>query len=183
MHGRTILGPALAVAILVALVAALGVYAGETGAQGVEAEAAFDKLKAMAGTWTGQGPDESGAMQPLTHEFRVSANGSVVMETMNPGTGHEMINMYHLDGDDLVLTHYCAGHNQPTMKLDRAHATAVDLPFAFTGGTNLDPAKDHHIHDARLIFRDDGGLDSTWTSWKDGEKEGTITFHLSRAGG
>ncbi len=49
-----------------------------------------------------------------------------------------MINMYHLDGDDLVLTHYCAGGNQPHMKLDRASATSGKLQFDFIGGTNLD---------------------------------------------
>jgi hypothetical protein len=68
-----------------------------------------------------------------------SAGGSVVMETMMAGTDYEMINMYHLDGDDLVLTHYCAGGNQPTMRLDRAKATATELPFVFTGGPTSTP--------------------------------------------
>jgi hypothetical protein len=82
----------------------------------------------------------------------------------------------------VVLTHYCAGHNQPTMRLDRAHAGAADLPFAFTGGTNLDPAKDAHIHNARLVFRDDGRVDSIWTSYAGGKEAGTLTFTLARAG-
>ena len=36
-----------------------------------------------------------------------------------------MINMYHMDGDDLVLTHYCAGGNQPTMKLNTENSSAT----------------------------------------------------------
>ena len=87
-------------------------------AGGVKAQTAFDELKSLAGTWRGEiegegGEAEAEKMDEAIHEFRVSAAGTVVMETMGPGTEHEMINMYHIDGDDLVLTHYCAGGNQP----------------------------------------------------------------------
>lgn len=168
----------------VTVVAALGVQPARAdgGSGGLDARSAFERLKGMEGTWTGEFPDESGTMQSVTHEFRASAAGTVVMETMNPDTGHEMINMYHLDGDELVVTHYCSGGNQPTMKLDRAHAGPNELPFDFTGGSNLDPAKDHYIRDIRLVFHDDGRVDSVWRSWADGKEEGTITFALSQAG-
>ncbi len=47
-----------------------------------------------------------------------TADGTVVMETMDSGNpDHEMINMYHLGGNEFVLTHYCAGNNQPIMRL------------------------------------------------------------------
>ncbi len=117
----------------------------------------------------------------MVHEIQVSAAGTVVMETMNPGTEHEMINMYHLDNDDLVLTHYCAGGNQPTMRLDRDASTAERLVFDFTGGTNLDPATDHFIHDMELGIHADGKVESTWNSWGDGAKAATMVFHLTRA--
>ena len=67
----------------------------------------------------------------VVHEFKTSAAGTVVMETMNPGTGHEMINMYHVDGDDLLLTHYCAGNNQPRMRLNRE---AIDTRLSRNSG-------------------------------------------------
>ncbi len=35
---------------------------------------------------------------------------------MYPGMEHEMTNMYTLDGNTLVMTHYCAGGNQPRMR-------------------------------------------------------------------
>ena len=41
-------------------------------------------------------------------EFRVTSAGSVVQETMFPGSDHEMVNMYSVDGDKLLMTHYCA---------------------------------------------------------------------------
>ncbi len=172
---------ALAAAVLFA-VAAPSARA-EGGEEPFSAQAAFELLKGMEGTWKGEFPDENGTLQPFTHEFRNSAGGSVVMETMVPGTDHEMINMYHLDGDELVVTHYCSGGNQPTMKLDRAHAGPRELIFDFTGGTNLDVATSHFIHDLRLVFRDDGRVDSVWRSWAGGKEAGTIVFTLGRAGG
>lgn len=153
-----------------------------------DSQAAFDRLAEMAGTWTGtaegegeaEAEAEANADMTVTHEFQLSANGSVVMETMNPGTEYEMINMYHLDGDDLVLTHYCAGGNQPHMRMVPAESTADLLVFDFDGGTNLDPQHDGHIHAARITFEEKGVL-SEWISYNAGEQAGTMAFHLTRA--
>ena len=92
-----------------------------------------------------------------------------------------MINMYHLDGEDLMLTHYCAGGNQPRMRLDREGSSADNLIFAFAGGTNLDPSTDHYIHSANLQVRDDGALDSVWYSHAGEEQAGEMAFHLKRS--
>ncbi|MDY7094450.1 MAG: hypothetical protein SX243_15875, partial [Acidobacteriota bacterium] len=153
------------------------------------AEQAFERLKNLAGTWNGEAAGEGRAEEEevdgftVSHTFQVSANDSVVMETMNPGTDHEMINMYHRDGEDLVLTHYCAGGNQPTMKMDRAKSSADDYVFEFTGGTNLDPAVDPHIHAGGLKFVDDDQIESRWISHQNGEQAGVMVFHLQRAEG
>ena len=142
------------------------------------ARAAFARLANLEGTWYGQAA-EHGEADRAVHVFRVSANGSVIMETMFPGTDHEMINMYHLDGDTLMLTHYCAMGNQPRMRL-AAGSTGDVLTFEFAGGTNIDPAKDTFIHDARLAFKDDSTFESAWTSWKDGAEDHTMVFALRR---
>lgn len=143
------------------------------------ARAAFERLKGLEGTWTSEAPAEHGEAVNTVHVFRVSANGSVIMETMFPGTDHEMINMYHLDGDTLMLTHYCASGNQPQMRL-ASGSSANALTFEFVGGTNLDPAKDTFIHDARLVFKEDATLESEWTAWKDGEENHRMVFTLHR---
>ncbi len=79
-----------------------------------------------------------------------------------------------------MLTHYCAGGNQPTMRLDREASTAERLVFDFTGGTNLDPAVDQHIHSAEIQLGGDGKVESIWTAWAGGEPAGVMTFHLAR---
>ena len=80
-----------------------------------EASKQFDAIKALAGTWesTEKGPDGKTAVC----ELKVTSNGSVVHETMFPGTDHEMINMYHLDNDKLIITHYCSQGIQPRMNM------------------------------------------------------------------
>ena len=157
------------------------------GAGSLTAEQAFEQLKGLAGTWEGlpegEGEEavaEAEAAGTTIHEIQVSAAGTVVMETMGPGTDHEMINMYHLDGEDLVLTHYCAGGNQPQMRLDRSASSTTELVFDFAGGTNLDPAVDNHIHAARIELLDEDRMESIWKAYGGGEEVATMTFHLAR---
>jgi hypothetical protein len=154
----------------------------------VTAEGVFAQLASLEGTWQGtpEGKGEEAEAEAelagmVTHDIEVSAAGTVVMERMGPGTDHEMINMYHLDGEDLLLTHYCAGGNQPRMKLNLDDSTAEKLIFDFVGGTNLDPVADHYIRSAELRLLDENHLESTWQSWGDGKPQATMIFHLARA--
>src|SRR5947209_1063552 len=95
----------------------------------------LDTLKKLAGTWVAA--DEKG--QPtaqVVSVFKVTAAGNAVQETIFPGTGHEMVSVYFKDGQDVVMTHYCAMGNQPQMKLDPASA-ANRLEFKFVGGSSF----------------------------------------------
>jgi hypothetical protein len=103
------------------------------------------------------------------------------MQTQFGGTDDEMISMYHLDGDDLVMTHYCSGGNQPLLKLDRAASNAGELSFVYAGGTNLDPAKDGHIHAAKIALADGGKLKEVWTGYQDGAAAHDMVFELEKA--
>ena len=168
---------------LLALVLASPAVRGEVTAQQV-----FDQLKGLQGTWEGpmegegaEAEEEAEAAGKAIHEIQVSAAGTVVMETMGPGTDHEMINMYHLDGDNLLLTHYCAGGNQPRMRLDLDESTADRLVFDFVDGTNLDPDTDHYIGSARIEMVDSDHIESVWGGFSGGKQLSTMTFHLARA--
>ena len=97
------------------------ILAGFLAGGGVDGKAALERLKTLAGTWRGHVVTEDGP--PATVVYSVTAAGTAVTEALFPGTSHEMLTVYHLEGDDLVLTHYCAMGNQPRMKLARAAGT------------------------------------------------------------
>ncbi|MFO0953604.1 MAG: hypothetical protein U0835_21115 [Isosphaeraceae bacterium] len=152
---------------------------------GVEPKAAFARLKTLAGEWkadvkASDHPEAGKHAPPSRVVYKVTSNGSVVMETLFPGTSHEMTTMYHLDGGELRLTHYCAAGNQPRLRLDRKASTADDLVFVFEGGTNLDPTKDMHMHSGRIHFREGGRVESEWDGYQGGKHVGTNTFVLTK---
>ncbi len=111
--------------------------------------------------------------------YKVIAAGSAVEESMFPGTPHEMVTMYHTDGPDLLLTHYCAAGNQPRMKAEKA-GDEKQLVFKFAGGTNLDAAKDAHMHDLTITFIDADHIREVWTYYKAGKAVATTKIELER---
>ena len=108
----------------------------------------------------------------------VTSGGTALRERMFPDTPHEMMNVYYLEGDDLVITHYCHG-TQPRFKLVRSASTAEELVFDYAGGSNIDPARTSHMHAARIKLQGDT-LQADWDSWRDGKKADTKTFYLAR---
>jgi len=154
---------------------------------GVDAKTAFAKIKTLVGDWTGETSGAYGAKEDGQHKkveavvtYRLTGAGSALVETQGPGTPHEMVSVYHLDGDDLRMTHYCAAQNQPRLKLDRANSAPDHLIFVFDGGTNFDPQKDLHIHGLEITFQKDGHIKSAWEAYTEGKSAGIHAFAMSR---
>lgn len=144
----------------------------------VDGTAAFARLKTLAGEWRGTVMTPTGPAATVRYEVR--SNGSVVQETLFPGTEQEMISVYHMDGSQLVMTHYCSAGNQPRMKLDTARSKPAILVFDFTGGTNMDPAKDMHVHSGEIRILSDDRIESEWAAYQSGKQAGTNKFFLTR---
>lgn len=140
---------------------------------------AFARVKALAGIWEGKAGHATEGM-PATVSYEVVSNGTAVLERMFQGTPHEMLNVYHLDGGALVAVHYCSMGNQPRFKYDAGASTATELAFDFTGGSNVNPARDSHVHAGRLFVADAGRLEEEWTFWKDGKVSDKARFFLVR---
>ena len=145
----------------------------------VSAQSCFEQLTKLEGEWVGKlkhGDEEAGE---TTVRYRLTGAGSALVEHLFEGTNHEMITVYHLDGDRLILTHYCAAKNQPRMcaKLGDDPRT---IAFKFLDGTNMDPAKDMHMHEATIRVVDEDHLQSEWTSFMNGKPLGKASFDLKR---
>jgi len=178
-RGRFLLPPCrLAAFVLLAWTPPPGLAGAEPSAL-VEAKTAFERLKSLAGTWEGQAGHGPSSGQAATVTYRVASGGSVVEETLFPGTPHEMISMFHVVDGELVLTHYCAMANQPRMRLDRKASTPDRLVFAFDGGTNFDPAKDTHVHSGVVEWKGET-LHNAWAVYSGGKETGQNKFVLSR---
>jgi hypothetical protein len=164
----------IAIGLVVALAASLGAQEMEKPAK--KAHPGFERMKSLVGTWQA---DTKGAMGKVTVTYRVVAGGSTVMETIAPGTDHEMVTMYHLDGDDLVLTHYCLMGNQPHMKAQKDSAEGT-LDFRCVGGTNMKCATDAHMHSAKFTFTDADKLTAEWSNMNAGKVDHTMKFEYVR---
>ncbi|HUY92931.1 MAG TPA: hypothetical protein VMV10_29645 [Pirellulales bacterium] len=84
----------------------------------------------------------------MISSIRVTSAGSAIEETLFPGGDHEMVTMYFIDGDKLLLTHYCALGNQPQMQAEPGE-DAKRIAFKFVGATNLKSADELHMHEGR----------------------------------
>ena len=158
---------AVAAAMVLALsLGGVSAYAGEGHDHGKPApNAAFEKLKSLAGTWSANMITPDG--QKTTVEYRVSGGGSVVMETMFAGEPHEMINMYTVDGDAVLAQHYCAQGNQPVLRLNAAKSSENELVFDFV---NVSGNKTTYINGVQMRFAKDGKVEEVWWSSSSAEQ-------------
>lgn len=141
--------------------------------------AKLDKLKALQGDWTGKAADGDQTIDALV-TYRVVSNGSAVMESLFPGTPHEMITMYTPDGEDLMLTHYCSMGNQPRMRTTPA-SKGDTLAFDFVDGGNMKSVKDAHMHSATIKFVDADHITAEWMMYVDGKSTGAHKMELARS--
>lgn len=143
--------------------------------------AALEKLKALAGDWEEVEP-KTGPKGAVAESYRVTGAGSAVVSTLAGGTPHEMVSVYHRDGNDLVMTHYCAAQNQPRLRAKTVTGNVIAMDY--DGGTNVDPAKDMHIHAVKIELLGPDEIRETWIGWKDGKpEEPPLVLHLKRKKG
>lgn len=142
------------------------------------AKQAFDKMKTLVGKWEGTMGDGAQAM-PATVEYKLTGGGSALVETLGPGSPYEMVSVYHMDGDSLVMTHYCGAGNQPFMKF-KPGKDANTLFFDFVSGMNMKPG-DMHMHSVTFTFAGPGRVVSTWQSYSGGKPGEKAKFDFRRA--
>lgn len=129
-----------AAALLLGAVASAAAMQGGKKDKDFDAQAAFNELKKLEGTWHAEweGRNYGPADQPVVVRYEVTSDGSVVTEVSAPGRPEEMTTQYFLEGDELVVSHFCAMGNQPKMKLNKGGGgKGKKLGFASAGGSNL----------------------------------------------
>ncbi len=120
--------------------------------------AAFAQLRPLAGDWAGSfewsgGRSDTG---PVNATYYATGNGSAIVENLSMGGVPAMTSVYHLDGADLRLTHFCAAQNQPRLKASRIDNAHGILDFSFVDATNLSSPDAPHVYglEVRLLDAD-----------------------------
>jgi hypothetical protein len=153
-----------------------------------EAEKSFTLLKSFAGTW--QGPVTTDPKQEemdntsVQVTLRVASRGhSLVHEMQAAGTPFDPtkydhpVTMLYLDGDRLLLTHYCDAGNRPRM-VARTSSDGKKVEFDFldlSGGNEYG-----HMYHAVFTTVDANHHSEDWTYMMPGDKPMHAHLELER---
>jgi hypothetical protein len=150
-----------------------------------EGQKTFDQMKTLTGEWQGTlttTPAEWGhEMQGkvLQVSLRTTSSGNAILHEMRPeGMKDDPITMLYLDGDRLMLTHYCDAGNRPRMVAKNSpDGRTVEFDFVDLAGSN-----DHgHMDHAVFTFIDADHHTEDWTYMMPGDKPMKAHFDLQRA--
>jgi hypothetical protein len=137
-----------------------------------DAKKSFDAMKTLQGSWTGK---NSGG-EPINVSFRMTGGDTTLMSEIQ---GREnMMSMIHMDGDRLLLTHYCGAGNQPRMQASMSPDQKTVI-FDFVDATNLDSPKAGHMHRAVFTILSADHHTEEWDFIQDGKDQKDL-FDLKR---
>ncbi len=132
----------------------------------------FEQMKKLVGKWEG-----TAGGRAVTTEFRLTGDGSAIMQILGKDGPYEMVTMFNMDGTRFLATHYCAAHNQPRMEaVSGSGGNTVE--FKFVDGTNIVPG-DTHMEKVKVTLADADHHTELWTS-TEGGKSGSMAFDFHR---
>ena len=165
--------PALALAVI-GLAASAGRAQPQNGAI-----SAFDRLKALAGTWEADSP----AGGKLNDIIALVSKGTAIAETI--GTpGDNEVSLYTRDSGRILMTHFCALTaigNQARLETPVVAADQDEFVFSFVGVVNLATPEDAHMHRMVLRLKDASHFTEVWTKRENG-KDTIFTLNFVRRG-
>ena len=133
------------------------------------AQKSFDQLKSLAGSWEG-----SLEGQTMHISLRVTSRGNALLHEMRGAGPDDPITMFNLDGDRLMLTHYCDAGNQPRM-VATVSPDGKTMVFDFEQATNLQSAQEGHMQRVTFTFIDPDHHTEKWEfAMADGKQMGGL---------
>jgi hypothetical protein len=153
-----------------------------------DAQKSFDKLKTLAGTWQGPvtatPPQPDWGNKPVSVSLRVTSRGNALVHEMkeagspdDPAHYDHPVTMLYLDGDRLLLTHYCDAGNRPRMT-GKVSPDGKKVEFDFldlSGGNQYG-----HMYHAMFTTIDANHHIEDWTYMMPGDKPVRAHLDLTR---
>ena len=147
-----------------------------------DAQKTFDKLKTLSGSWEGTitttpaQPEVQG--KTIQVSLRTTSTGNALMHEMKMGGREDdPVTMLYVNGDRLMLTHYCDAGNRPRM-VAKASTDGKTVEFDFLdvdGGTQYG-----HMHHAVFTMVDANHHTEEWTYMGPGDNPVHAHFDLQR---
>jgi hypothetical protein len=123
-----------------------------------DAQKSFDSLKTLAGAWEGTVDGK-----PIHTSIRVTSMGNALMHEMSiAGRPDDPITMFYVDGNRLLLTHYCDAGNRPRMTATMS-PDGKTVEFAFLDVNNYNPAQGGYMQHAVFTAVDANHHIEEWT--------------------
>ena len=141
------------------------------------AKKGFERFKSLEGKWLGK--STKGWTEEVS--YRTIAGGSVVVaNSFDAHPNETMLTMYHLDGERLMLTHYCVAKNQPRLVATSISEDAKEMTFTFLDGTNLPSRDKGHMDKFVIKFVNENTITSQWTWYQNGKESWMEEIKLER---
>jgi hypothetical protein len=164
------------------------VEAAQTAAAKTPTQQSFDALKSLAGSWEGAVhvvppvPAFEGQKSEIT--LRVTSRGNALVHEIHqvgvpddPARYDHPLTMLYMDGDRLLLTHYCDAGNRPRMEGTVSRdGKMVEFDFLDVSGS----VKYGHMHHAVFTMVDADHHMEDWTYMMPGDKPMHAHFDLQR---
>jgi hypothetical protein len=158
-------------------------------AEPTDSQKSFTQLKTLAGNWqasiTTDPPQPQMGNGTISQvSIRVTSRGNALVHEVHevgkpddPTRYDHPLTMFYLDGDRLLLTHYCDAGNRPRM-MGKMSPDGKTLEFDFldiAGGTQYG-----HMHHAVFTMVDANHHTEDWTYMMPGDKPLRAHFDLQR---
>lgn len=130
-----------------------------------DAQKAFEKLKILGGTWTGVFEGK-----PIQVTIRVTSSGNLILhEATQSDDPYDPITTIYLDGDRLLMTHYCDAGNRPRFQ-GRLSTDGKEVVFDLVDMANFDSHQHGHMQHVVFHFSDNNHHSEDWTFAANGEQ-------------
>ena len=158
------------------LILLLGLATGPnmTANEKAKSAAAFERLISLVGEWEGTA---NGA--PVKATYTLVSGGTALMERLQPSNESEMLTLYTLDGDHLLVTHYCSSGNQPQMKTAAITDLNGVLTFKVYQVSGMKSVDEGHMTALIVTMPDKDHFTQEWTYKEKGHEQPAL-FKFTR---
>jgi hypothetical protein len=140
----------------------------------------MDRMRMLAGEWAGRVKDAPEGPMPASVSYEVVSGGYAILERLKMGDSDPMVTMYHQEGEQLMMTHYCSSNTQPRLRTRAIPRNFTELQFEFVDSTNILNASMMNIHSFKLVFTGPDTIVQVWKSHDPKEKAAVIEFRRKR---